>query len=434
MNEIKNREENMGTVLFKMPKNMRQIGQGDEKKRIYVEDYVMTYLKQLSVKQESGKGYVVLLGHFVKMEQDRNIFISAAIEIRGCANKENIEFTNEIWTSIYEDVKEYFTDVEIVGWGVIDSSFSTFPNETIKKIHTDNFSGADKVLLCYESIEREETFFIYEEGRLKKQTGYYIYYEKNEEMQNYMLDQKEGGIPKEKYDDRAMKEIRKVIASKKTINDTKSSMWLLYGTGSLVLVILLVLGTGFLANYDRMRGMEEALNVISKNLEKEEELTTKVETMPGTKTSIKQEEIVGDKDTINKQKNSLEEQEKPSNLESEAPEDSKKENLEQEDKEEEQDIWKNQPEEEEKKDNNKQEQKEESTPTKDNKEVASDKEDSSQEVISNENYYIVKQGDSLASISMKYYNSLEKVAELQRINNIEDMNKILIGDKIILPE
>lgn len=442
MNEISNREESMETVLFKMPRNMRQIGQGDEKKRIYVEDYVMTYLKQLSVKQEPGKGYVVLLGHFVKMDQDRNVFINAAIEIKECANKEIIEFTNEIWTSIYEDVKEYFSDVEIVGWGILDGSLSSFPSETVKKLHNDNFSGPDKVLLCYESIEREETFFLYEEGRLKRQSGYYIYYEKNEEMQSYMLDQNDGTTRKESYDDRALKEIRKVIASKKIPNDEKSSMWLLYGAGTLVMVVLLVLGTGFLANNDRIRGMEETLNVISKNLEKEEELTTKVEKIgasPVPKTTIKEENIIGDEDNPTKQEEEVERKENDNKEQIENGQIEK-------DQREEDQIEENQVEEDEiEEDEREEDQIEEDQVEREAKskqvgqamnedDTDSNQGNLSQEAVNSENYYIVKQGDSLASISMKHYNSLEKVAELQRINNIKDMNKILIGDKIILPE
>lgn len=34
--------------------------------------------------------------------------------------------------------------------------------------------------------EKEDNFFIYEQGSLEKQPGYYIYYEKNEKMKKYV--------------------------------------------------------------------------------------------------------------------------------------------------------------------------------------------------------------------------------------------------------
>ena len=39
--------------------------------------------------------------------------------------------------------------------------------------------------------EREEVFYVYEQGNLQKKDGFYIYYEKNPAMQEYMLKEKE---------------------------------------------------------------------------------------------------------------------------------------------------------------------------------------------------------------------------------------------------
>ena len=60
-----------------------------------------------------------------------------------------------------------------------------------KKVHIDNFAGQDKTLLTFDNVEKEEVFHFYENGSLCPHEGYYIYYEKNEEMQNYMIEHKE---------------------------------------------------------------------------------------------------------------------------------------------------------------------------------------------------------------------------------------------------
>ena len=50
----------------------------------------------------------------------------------------------------------------------------------------------DRVLLSLihiliDALENEDAFYQFENYSLKKQRGYYIYYETNQEMKNYML-------------------------------------------------------------------------------------------------------------------------------------------------------------------------------------------------------------------------------------------------------
>ena len=177
-------------VLTSVPKNVRQIGKVHDKKKIYVEDYVMTYIKHLGMKSVSTSDMVVFLGQFIKLGECQCIFISGAVEVKDVLMEENLVFTNETWTSIYDDIKKYFTDVEIVGWCLLRPGLSLNVDYNIKKVHVDNFAGQDKALLLYDSLEREEAFYIFEEDGLKRQEGYYIYYEKNADMQNYMIVQK----------------------------------------------------------------------------------------------------------------------------------------------------------------------------------------------------------------------------------------------------
>ena len=47
--------------------------------------------------------------------------------------------------------------------------------------------------------------------------------------------------------------------------------------------------------------------------------------------------------------------------------------------------------------------------------------------------YYVKEGDTLVSISYEFYNSTDKIKEICELNGITDRNKIICGQKIILP-
>ena len=89
-------------------------------------------------------------------------------------------------------MRKYFHDCEIVGWFLTRPGKSLGINEKITKIHVDQFPGREKTLFLMDPLDREDAFFIYENGKLVRQHGYYIYYERNEDMQNYMVENRKG--------------------------------------------------------------------------------------------------------------------------------------------------------------------------------------------------------------------------------------------------
>jgi nucleoid-associated protein YgaU len=48
-------------------------------------------------------------------------------------------------------------------------------------------------------------------------------------------------------------------------------------------------------------------------------------------------------------------------------------------------------------------------------------------------YYIVQQGDTLASISRKMYTTDQYTAQIAKANELENENEIYIGQKILSP-
>ena len=70
---------------------------------------------------------------------------------------------------------------------------------------------------------------------MAKLSGYYIYYEKNSQMQTYMIErsQKEGGEASEEVEDRAVRNFRKIIDSKnpEERGEEKTSCFFLCGYG-----------------------------------------------------------------------------------------------------------------------------------------------------------------------------------------------------------
>ena len=175
----------------------------------------MTFIRQLAGDNYSSSKTAVLVGQYVRIENASMIFISGALELEGFDLSTGDTFTNEVWTSIYENIKKYFVECEIVGWYLAGPSYLLEDHEKIRKTHLDNFAGQDKTLMTYDSMEREEAFWFYKDNKLAKQEGYYIYYDKNEDMQTYMIEHNNKGSQEAEYDDRVAKEIRAVLDNKK---------------------------------------------------------------------------------------------------------------------------------------------------------------------------------------------------------------------------
>lgn len=174
---------------LKLPKNIRQVGQTEGKVRIYVEDYVVTFLNQLAQDSPMEEKLAILLGETLVQEDNYYIFVQGAVAVENMnIQEDHIGFTSGIWSKIYEDIKTYFGDTKVAGW------FLTRPGKTLKltdhltKTHTENFPGEGKLLMITDPMDKEEQFYIYMKGKLKLQKGYYIYYERNETMQNYMIE------------------------------------------------------------------------------------------------------------------------------------------------------------------------------------------------------------------------------------------------------
>lgn len=409
-------------IDFRMPKNIRQIGKSSSSKKIYVEDYVMTYIKQLPGEDYSACCVAVLVGQYVKSTQGRCIFISGAVLVENIDIASGIIFTNEHWTAIYESIKKYFADAEIVGWFLGGPGYLLEDKERVLKAHIDNFAGQDKTLLTFDNMEKEEAFYFYENGQLSKQEGFYIYYEKNEEMQNYMIESRESPSEEEHFDDRVSRDIRTLLQSKKSSNENKSTSHLVYAAGTLLAVIILVVGAAILSNYDQMKNMQITLDTLSDNIKQVESVFLK---NAQDTSSIDKNEQSSDVnkgaavDNILEAEGSLYVEVVPGEV-MPLPSTENKDNS----KEEAQANSVTQEQGNESSANNDEE---------DDIEESSGGQDIETNASAEVKYYTVKAGDSLAGISYKLYKSANYISVIKKLNNIEDEDMIYIGQRLILP-
>ena len=193
-----------------MPKNIRQIGGREDRMNIYMEDYVSTYLRQVQQLQEEGSVAGLLVGSWQQETQEVDtqtklssgvgdlhqtkgpsrdcVFISGAIGLRQ-ADLEGgrVCLSQEAWTEGYEALGSYFSGQELCGLFVCEGSCRRFRRQALFGAVRECFPDREALLYLI-TEEGEEIFYrILSHGEERLQ-GYYCYFERNESMQDYMID------------------------------------------------------------------------------------------------------------------------------------------------------------------------------------------------------------------------------------------------------
>ena len=402
-----------------LPKNVRQIGEPEENRKIYIEDYVITYLKRFAKEEPLGSRIAVLLGDSERMGGIPYLFIRSAVALKELEYSEGgIPFTDEVWAEVYSAVKEYFPAQDILGWFLSVPGYPMELDPGLARIHVNCFGGVDKVLLAAEPTDGDEDFFAYENGRLTRQKGYYIFYEKNEAMQRFMIDTGDGESidEKEQFEDRAIKSFRAIVQEKKDISGQKRVMTFLYTASTFLVMVVLVIGITLINNYEKMEGLEMALSDISRTLESQEaeEALAETENVDAGPTAA---EPTAAEPTATE----------PAATEPTAAEEQPAEEAEQEAAEKPEQEAAGESEQGSGEESGQEEPKaaEQEEPQQEAQEAAA--EDAIPEI------YTVQKGDTLLGISRRIYGRDDQIDAICSLNGIDDSDRILAGQKLLLP-
>lgn len=417
-------EVNDGETGWNLPKNIRQIGLAGENYRIYIEDYVYTFLHraaQAKCQQEEDSGILaVFLGENRWQSGTGYTFIRGALLAdAGEITEEHIEITQNMWQKIHEEQEKYFEGQEIVGWFLARQSLPMVVSELIGKVHRNQFGG-EKILMLMDTAEQEEAFFRYENNFLVRQSGYYIYYEKNTQMQNYMLE-KNPEIQEESQEtvqDDAVRAFRSLIQKKKKEEpeetEEKTSVFSYAATACIVLA-LAVVGVRFYRNYQVGQNIEGETRTASADIMQETEITqipaasvqrvtptSWAELTESPKITPTAEPTLIPTVTISAEEAQIYKEES--------------------------DARKAQRRIQQKKQNE-----EESTGQDNSGQASSDQDSETTSAMQTRGSYTIRPGDTLYQISIENYGTMDKVADICRANGISENEIIYPGQIIVLP-
>ena len=144
---------------MELPKNITQIGESDKHCKIYVEDYVVSYIKQINRLSCNKDMAVALYGRRKNENEVSYLFLYGACKL-DFLQRETRHLSQAQLQEIEKLRKKYFADYEFLGYRLLNG-------------------------------EMVEGFHVFEQGICRYTAGYAQFYEKNDAMLAYMLSARE---------------------------------------------------------------------------------------------------------------------------------------------------------------------------------------------------------------------------------------------------
>ena len=421
--------------LARGPKNKKQIGRIGKGDKIYIEDYAVTYLNQVARTPETKTGLAGLFGACREVDGTKEYYIYAAI-YRECENVLEGGLPRETVQKIMRQRGEMFAEYFFLGWAIVlgDSVGTLWENCYRSRLET--LMGKPEVLMTVKAGTCEEHFYLYPTEMPKETEGYFIFYEENDAMQNFLIEW-HGAMHKDKCDeegDNVAESCRNYYKEKKaerfrtrfaTVLLTASVLFLLFSAG---------VGVQNLNGYDKIKEVGQTLEEVSEDesvLELYKETSSiSFEETADVLTEKTDEEALAEETVIVEEEESTEETKEPV---LDSPEDVISE------EEPQQTVVTEKPSEDSGDENTSSEEMpaEEMTgvPEEEQEAVTEGNEETEAVVIAPEYItYEVSKGDTLYGICVRFYGNLSKASEICKINNIENKDNIMYGQKILLPQ
>lgn len=379
-----------------LPKNVRQIGNVSDTPKIYVEDYVDTFLNQLCEKVIEEPIGAFLIGDFQHTLSEDYIYVYGAIQMHDLKmlGKEYV-LDEDVWRYAYEDCKQYFEEGEMLGWFVACPNGMRVPDSSLVSLHKKAFPKENTIFIICDAKENEECYYVHKFNDLMEISGHYTYYEKNPSMQNYMIStrKKNGVSPTETVGDRAAQDFRSIVRNREERTRQRRTNRVMYAISTCLVLIIIVMGVAMVNNFDKMKTVQLALDNMKQETPGDVMKEDAVETGAGVNV------VVSDETEVQKDNMDEENLAKYENDSAVVGQDSLAET--------------------------------EGDENKEQKMTALEQGDSNEN--GSDGVYIVEQGDTLAIISRKMYGDISHVDNIAAMNGLEDGNLIYIGQKLLLP-
>ncbi len=384
-------------------KNIRQIGAPTESDRIYIENAAYARIHE---EDYAERRVFIFMGHTECTDGKYTTFVEASIPVHNIEFVQNVpQWNTHAWSDVFREIKRSYENSIIVGWAMDIKGFVPRMTTELEAVHREQFGGAHQVLFLMDSLEGEEYFFLNKGSHLQKKEGFYIYYSR--EVHKFRTAELTVETPK--------RESRQVIpqvdeeSMQKKEENKSGHKAASYAMAAAVALLVSIVGIGAVQGRINISGFEDAISAMSDKIrgkkdhaevlvgseikETQESTQTSGATLTETLDLIPIEEVPAGK---------IEKTDIPETTETTEAGDTEKET-------------------------------ETGADAEKNQEENSGNDKAADAVAKKPEYYTVKSGDTLTSISLNLYGTTDKIPEIVSLNQMENSDNIHVGQKLRLP-
>jgi len=498
------RESNMGNQKdrqFHLPKNIRQMGKLGDTCQIYVEDFVYTYVHRTLHEEvkENEIPAAVLLGKTYRRGSQEYIFISGAQQVdfsfagestvyaesfkteqENGADLTQDERSHQVdttivpdidiveqpsaavasqdrqqlfWERVYQGIKEYFSDYELLGWYFSLEGSNLEVTTSMQQFFDATQEHGSRFLYYEDKLNRMDAFFIQAQGALQRLEDYAVYYEKNPSMQEFLVAQNRHTEPLRTETEQQEQETADVAQNYRAILNKlnerpvrKKHQPFVYVAGVAVLAVVAATGISQIGNYQNLKVLENTLQTVSGNVQKadtknaQDKQTGNADTQESdaqTQNSDAQAQEQNqnaqsaDNQTADGQSESTQTQTGDQNPDQASQSQTVQDKGIQEQSAQNQgDASQSQSGQ---NDGQMDQSQKDAGQSKEEQNNSGQAQSVNTDAQTSGRYYTVKKGDSLMSISKAVYHTTQKVQDICNANQIENMDMIYEGQRLLLP-
>lgn len=180
------------------------------------------------------------------------------------------------WERVYQGIKEYFSEYELLGWYFETDGGNLEVTASIQQFFDVTQEHGSRFLYLADRLNRADAFLVQEQGRLQRLEGYAVYYEKNPAMQEFLVAQNRHSDPVRSTEERVPSAREDVAQNYRAILNKlnekpsrKKYQPFVYVAGIAVLAVVAATGISQIGNYQNLKTLEQTLQTFSGNVQKD---------------------------------------------------------------------------------------------------------------------------------------------------------------------
>lgn len=232
--------------------------------RLYLEDYVNTYLKRLFPKGGQDLRAGVLLGTAEERDGLPFLFVDGAMEVEDITEPgEKVQFTEQAWRKTYQTMEQMFPKRVVLGWFLCGAPGCSLSPLNYWKEHGKYFAAKNQLMYLNSGLDGEEAIYVAAEDGFCRLRGYSVYYERNQMMQDYMILRKDVRRVETGAGDPVIRDFRQRMEENKSqVTARRGTVRVLGGLCTALGILVLAGGVTMVNNYEKMKEMEAVLTSV----------------------------------------------------------------------------------------------------------------------------------------------------------------------------